>query len=385
MNKIISFAFVAVLCSFVPASAQSLPSGWSTADIGDVGATGSASGSGGSFTVTGAGADIWGYSDAFRYVYVPMTGDGSIVTEVTSEQYVANWTKAGVMMRETLDPASSHAFMLVSPGKGLAFQRRVTDGGISTNTSGFAGTAPYWVKLTRSGTTITGSISADGASWTTVGSDTFSMPSTIYVGLAVSSHVYGTLATATFASTAISGPATSGTETLVFMRHGEKPSGGYGQLTCQGLNRALALPPVLAANYGAAQYIFAPNPTVLIPDSAGSFYYVRPLATIEPTAIKLGLPVNVHYGYTDISGLQTELLGGTYATSTVFVTWEHQYIPPLVQNILNQYGSGVTVPSWSSTDYDSIYVVRITNTNGTVTATFTHDYEGLNGLSTSCQ
>ena len=369
------------------AFAQALPAGWSTADIGDVGATGNASGSGGSFTVTGAGADVWGTVDAFRYVYTTMNGDGSIVAQVASEQFIANWTKAGVMMRESLDPNSRHAFMLVSPGKGLAFQRRVDTGGLSTNTSAGAGAAPYFVMLTRSGSTITASISLDGASWTTVGSDTISMTSTIYVGLAVGSHAYATPATATFVSTAITGgpPPNGTTETLVFLRHGEKPSGGYGQLTCQGLNRALALPPVLAAKYGSAQYVFAPNPTVPVPDAAGSFFYVRPLATIEPTAVSLGLPVNVLYGYTDAAGLQNELLASTYAGSTVFVAWEHQYLQTIVQNLMNQFGGGITVPIWPSTDFDSLYVVRLTNNAGVITAQFTHDFEGLNGLSTSCQ
>jgi hypothetical protein len=35
-------------------------------------------------------------------------------------------------------------------------------------------------------------------------------------------------------------------ETIVLVRHGEKPDKGLGQLDCQGLNRALALPPVIA-------------------------------------------------------------------------------------------------------------------------------------------
>lgn len=373
---------------FVPVrslSAQSLPTGWSTSDIGTVGATGSASYSSGTFTVSGAGADIWNSADAFRFVYTPMTGDGSIVADVTSVQYVANWTKAGVMMRETLDPSSRHAFMLVSAGKGLAFQRRVTTGGLSTNTAGPAAAAPYFVKLTRAGTTFTAMVSANGSTWTTVGSDTISMASTIYVGLAVSSHVQGTLAKATFASVAVApASAVSGTETLVFFRHGEKPSGGYGQLTCQGLQRALALPPVLTGKYGSAQYAFAPNPAVPIPDSAGSFDYVRPLATLEPTAIRLGLPVNTQYGYTDIADLESALVNSAYASSTIYITWEHLYLQQLVQNLMNQYGGGVAVPAWPSTDYDSLYVVHLTWSNGSITATFTHDYEGLNGLTTSC-
>src|SRR4051812_47167493 len=75
-------------------------------------------------------------------------------------------------------------------------------------------------------------------------------------------------------------------QTIVFFRHGEKPSGGYGQLTCQGLNRALALPSVLLPKYGKPDFLYAPNPNVKIPDSAGEFYYDRPLATIEPLAIR---------------------------------------------------------------------------------------------------
>ncbi len=370
-------------------SAQPLPDGWSTTDIGAVGAAGSATGSGDAFTVQGAGADVWGTTDAFRFAYTTLTGDGSIVANVTSEDRVADWTKGGVMMRETLTAGSRHAFMLVSAGKGLAFQRRVSTGSTSTNTSGGTGMAPQFVKLTRTGTTFTAYRSTDGTSWTTVGSDTIGMAPTIYVGLAVSSHVAGTPATATFASTTVTAappppPPVSATETMVFFRHGEKPSGGYGQLTCQGLQRALALPPVLKALYGDPQYLFAPNPTPQVTDAAGSFYYVRPLATIEPTAIRLGLPVNAQYGYTDIAGLQAALVSSTYATSTVFIAWEHLKLQELVQNLMNTYGGGAAVPAWSSGDYDSLYVVRLTRANGTTTAQFVRDYEGLTNLPTSC-
>jgi hypothetical protein len=93
--------------------------------------------------------------------------------------------------------------MLVSPGKGLAFQRRTATGGISTHTSGGSGTAPAWVKLERRGSTITAYRSADGIAWTLVGSDAMAMGFEVYVGLAVSSHVSGRLATATFDSVTV--------------------------------------------------------------------------------------------------------------------------------------------------------------------------------------
>ena len=104
-------------------------------------------------------------------------------------------------------------------------------------------------------------------------------------------------------------------QTIVLFRHGEKPSGGYGQLTCQGLNRALALPPVLIAKYGRPAYLYAPSPAVKVSDPAGSFYYVRPLATIEPTAVQLGMPVNTKYGYNAIASLQADLIAPTHANA----------------------------------------------------------------------
>lgn len=178
-------------------------------------------------------------------------------------------------------------------------------------------------------------------------------------------------------------------QTIVFFRHGEKPSGGYGQLTCQGFNRALALPPVLTGRFGTPNVLYAPSPAVKVSDPAGSFYYVRPLATIEPLAVKLGMPVNTKYGYNAISSLQTALMNAGYAHATIFVAWEHLMLQKLVQNIMTAYGGGVTVPAWASTDYDSLYVVRATygtapDGTTTINAQFSHEFEGLNGQPAAC-
>ena len=185
-----------------------LPSPWQSQDIGAVGVAGSATASSGTFTVRGAGADIWNGADAFHYVWQPFTGDSTVIARVTSVEFVANWVKAGVMIRETLTDDSPHALMLVSAGKGLAFQRRVARGGISTNTSGGAGVAPAWVKLERRGNTITAYRSADGVSWTLVDTDTFTMPASVYVGLAVSSHDATRTATVTFDNVSVAGGGT---------------------------------------------------------------------------------------------------------------------------------------------------------------------------------
>jgi hypothetical protein len=172
-------------------------------------------------------------------------------------------------------------------------------------------------------------------------------------------------------------------ETLVCIRHGEKPRGGLGQLTCRGLNRALALPNVLLAKYGKPQFVFAPNPTQKVDD--GAYYYVRPLATIEPTAIRCGLPVNTEFGYLEIKGLENELLKPIYQNATVFIAWEHVLLDDFAMELVKHHGGDpAQVPSWPEEDYDTIFVFKITKDTGRESFAFTMDHEGLNNLSDTC-
>ncbi len=190
------------------------------------------------------------------------------------------------------------------------------------------------------------------------------------------------------AETAADGPRV---ETIVFVRHGEKPANDEGQLTCQGLNRALALPDMLIARYGAAQYVFAPT-TSKKPASKGTgaavgtaYSYVRPLMTIEPTAIRLGLPVETKFAFDEIGGLQSELTSPAYQRAVVFVAWEHAALDQLVKRLMTTFGGDAAgVPDWSKDDYDSIFVVRIHTEGGKRTVTFAHEQEGLNGMSADC-
>ena len=92
-------------------------------------------------------------------------------------------------------------------------------------------------------------------------------------------------------------PSPTAAETIVFLRHGEKPDKEFGQLNCQGLNRALALPRLLISKFGKPDYIFAPAPYRRSVPGGNEFNYVRPLATIEPTAIELGMPVNTDFNF----------------------------------------------------------------------------------------
>jgi hypothetical protein len=188
------------------------------------------------------------------------------------------------------------------------------------------------------------------------------------------------------ASVAASDLPLSGTkvETLICIRHGEKPKGGLGQLTCRGLNRSLALPDVLLAKYGQPKFVFAPNPTEKV-DGLHEYNYIRPLMTIEPTAIRCGLPINTQYGYSEIGGLEKELSQTEYQNTVIFVAWEHVLLDDFAKKIVKDNGGNAAqVPDWPGNDYDTIFVIKITQDNGKTSVSFSIDREGLNGMSDEC-
>jgi hypothetical protein len=199
------FSFMLVLCPAGNVSAQ-LPPGWSSQDIGGPPQGGAHYESATqTWTIQADGTGIGGTADQFHYVYKPLVGDGELVARVVSLGPAVNeWSKAGVMIRETLTPGSKYVLMAVTtntPGgnHGVTFQGRTATNGSSDDDSSGAMTAPYWVKLTRSGSTFTGYHSPDGKNWTVQYSATDpTTPTKLYIGLAVSSHVGGTLVTAVF-------------------------------------------------------------------------------------------------------------------------------------------------------------------------------------------
>jgi beta-galactosidase len=178
-----------------------LPPQFTSADIGVVGLAGSATSCGGQFTVTGSGADIWNTADAFQfvYVYVPVSTNCDIRARVVKISDTDPWAKAGVMIRESLAAGSRNACMAISYGNGATFQYRSATSGSSANSTG-TGTAPYWVRVTRTNNVFLAYCSADGISWSTVGSaTTISMSGTgAYIGLAVTAHNNALLNTSFF-------------------------------------------------------------------------------------------------------------------------------------------------------------------------------------------
>ena len=191
-------------------SPGALPFPFVTQDVGAVGLTGSSVYGNGVFSAAACGSDIWNTADAFRFVYVSATGNCSIVARVTALQNTDPWSKAGVMIRSSLAANAANILIAVTPGNGVAWQYRSSAGAATGNNNSSLGlSAPYWIKLVRSGNTSTGYRSPDGVNWTQQGTATFTMASTAYIGLALCSHNSSSLCAATFDSVTAPGWATS--------------------------------------------------------------------------------------------------------------------------------------------------------------------------------
>lgn len=176
-------------------------------------------------------------------------------------------------------------------------------------------------------------------------------------------------------------------ETIVFIRHGEKPAQGLGMLNCQGLNRSLALPAVLMAKFGKFDAVFAPDPHEKKPDGGDAqlYNYLRPLLTVAPLAVQLGLPINTAFGYADSAGLQQELALPRYHNAIVLVGWEHHQLVGIVKSMLSQMGGqAADVPAWKSLDFDSIYTLTVRRSGAVLRAEFAVSQQRLDGQSKTC-
>lgn len=175
---------------------------WSSAAIGyvDNDTTLDVSSIADGIVVTGSGADIWGVKDEFYYLYTALAGDGSLSLRLDELSAGHEWSKAGVMIRESLDPDAKNALIHISGANGSVFQARSTKGGTTSNSAGADTSAKVggWMRISRSGNTLTGDLSTDGKSWTKVGSYEIPMQEVVLIGMAVTSHDRNATATAKF-------------------------------------------------------------------------------------------------------------------------------------------------------------------------------------------
>ncbi len=205
LRSCLRFAFLLVgLALAVPLGAQSLAN---SADLG----SGTSPGSSGFDQVSGIYALASSVSstppstqDFGRFTYVPVWGDGEIVARVNVSSPEGGSDSFGVMLRESLDPGARMAFVRCQPlnGARASFTSRTT-AGVARSVS-LAGPDHRWMRLSRTGTTLTGFASPDGVAWTPLGSVTMPLGDIVYVGVAALPDAAGHVAAAEFASVDVS-------------------------------------------------------------------------------------------------------------------------------------------------------------------------------------
>jgi hypothetical protein len=210
---------------------------------------------------TGPGGE-W-VTDSFYFVRQPLAGNGSITVRVTSltglysthgaavagggsptagmTPGVQPWTKAGIIIKASTHEGAAYAAMMVTGSHGVRMQWDFTH-----DVAGQAGTvsaaSPRWLRLTRSGDTITGYDSADGAHWTRVGAATLSrLPSTTQSGLFATSPGYSVNTTSLGGGSSKGGPTLA---TGTFDQVSQQGAWPAGRWTGQDIQRTtdVALP-----------------------------------------------------------------------------------------------------------------------------------------------
>ena len=186
--------------------ANSLPTGWSSSDIGNVGVAGSTNYSAGTYIIDGAGSNIGDTSDQFQFAHLSANGDLTIVARVVTQENTFKWAKAGIMIRESAAETSPYVLLCVTPNSHLLFEARtgttVPDNATIRLAALSPAAAPQWLRLVRTGNIFSAAYSSDGYSWVTTGLTKTTvdapMSSSVLAGLAVCSGKHGVLGTATF-------------------------------------------------------------------------------------------------------------------------------------------------------------------------------------------
>jgi subtilisin family serine protease len=192
-------------------NAATLPSPWVRTDVGDVGLTGQSSYTDDTFTLRGAGNDVYGNTDAFHFVHRTFSGDGDLVVRVSALTKPADalWGLAGIMFRESTAANARHVAVMASVDGKLKFRRRTVVAGTTHSDGPSAGTTPVprWLKLTRRGSVFTAYYSGTGTSWTQAGpAQTLALPTSLQVGMWSARNGANGLSEATFTNLSITTP-----------------------------------------------------------------------------------------------------------------------------------------------------------------------------------
>lgn len=298
-----SISSVAVATVNVTSTNPPVPAQWTSRDVGNVGAAGSATAPGGSnsFVVKGAGADVQGTADAFYFVSQPMSGNGQIVARVDSINATNGWAKAGLMIRTGDGANAKNAFLFVTPSNGVKLTTRTTTGGTTATSSAYAASAPQWLKLVRDGNNISGYASADGSTWQLVATRTVDLGASALVGLAFTSHEAGKLGTGTFSNVAITTPPATGITRTLAPTHDGYVRGGSSAAT----------------NFGSATDLIVKNSTAAYAREAYVKFDLSTVSTIGKAVLRL-------YGKTDAGNIRISAIGTSIMWNEATLTYDNR-------------------------------------------------------------
>lgn len=196
-----------------------LPQPWQSASMGETNVAMSSSSyfASDTFTIDAGDGDFWDVADRGHFIYQTITGDGSIIAQISDFDHAQSFSMAGVMMRESVQPGSKFAAMMMMSVDGPIFRERIaTDGAVNQKPYGKTGEqAPYWVKLTRTGNTFSGYISPDAGSWKLIRTADVVMPQQVLVGMAASSHTTATNGLYRFTGVTVDGRGTQINKNIV--------------------------------------------------------------------------------------------------------------------------------------------------------------------------
>ena len=162
------------------------PSPWQSEDIGKVNLAGSTLWKAGRFQIKNSGTNLLGEADSFHFVYKEVSGNSELMARVLTVDHTSPGAKAGVMMRENLNPEARNVFLGLTAGQGGVMQWRSGYRGDTTLVTAREASLPFWVKLKRDGDFFSAYLSRGGRYWRKVDTVRLSFPEAILVGVAAS-------------------------------------------------------------------------------------------------------------------------------------------------------------------------------------------------------
>ena len=128
--------------------------------------------SGQQFAIEGAGADLYSGTDAYSSIYQPgvVGAAATVETEVTAQQNMTGYAKAGIMVRNDITGSGTSpegVILFESPSGGIQLEWDNNGGDFINSVTPANGTIPeslpVYLELVRNGSTYTGYYSYDGS------------------------------------------------------------------------------------------------------------------------------------------------------------------------------------------------------------------------------